>query len=188
MKRYTLFLLLFLSACAPEKEGITKGDCQDNKDNDKNGFIDCEDPGCKLDDYCIDLAVKAKVAREAARRSMNAAKQKQQKKALALPYIEFEKFWAERGHNGKDINLANAKEYCKNLNLANKTDWRLPTEDEAIIMALSKKLPQEPLAMWTSTLKSKKRGKIVGITTGASNDLGVSFDGQCRARCVRDKK
>lgn len=177
---------LVMASCFSSPEGTTDGDCADSKDNDKNGYTDCEDEGCSLDDYCLGLAAKAQLAEEAARQasepSVPDATTDDDKE-----YVEVGNLWVQKGHNDADINQPNAVEYCKNLTLAGKDDWRLPTQAEAEAAANSQKLPNESLVMWTSTEKSKKRAVIVGISTGAVNDLGLHSVGQCRARCVRDK-
>ncbi|MBN2342590.1 MAG: DUF1566 domain-containing protein [Deltaproteobacteria bacterium] len=188
MRKLALLLVIFvISACSSSPEGTRDGDCGDGKDNDKNGFIDCEDEGCNLEDICIQAAAKAKLAEEAAKEA--AAPPKPQVPVPeddGKPYIEVDKMWVQKGHNGDDISQPAAKHYCDTLQLAGRNDWRLPTESEAVAASNSQKLPLEPLVMWTSTEKSKKRAVIVGITTGAINDLGVHSVGQCRARCVRD--
>jgi hypothetical protein len=37
--------------------------------------------------------------------------------------------WAAKD-NGRDINWANAKNYCENYRVGGYTDWRMPTQDE----------------------------------------------------------
>jgi hypothetical protein len=176
---------LVLVGCWSAPEGTRKGDCGDAKDNDKNGFTDCEDEGCSLDDECVRLAARAKLAEEAAR--AESAPPARDTGEDDSPYFELEKIWVQRGHNDADISQPDAKRYCENLTLAGKSDWRLPSSDEAQAVSNSKKIPLESLVMWTSTEKSKNRALIVGISTGAVNDLGLNSVGQCRARCVRDK-
>ena len=175
---------LVMVACSVAPEGTTDGDCGDSRDNDKNGFIDCEDEGCSLDDACLQLAAKAKVAADAA--NAEAAPAAPDTAEDNSPYIEFGKLWVQKEHNGADINQPDAKRYCEKLTLAGKSDWRLPSSDEAQAVSNSKIIPLESLVMWTSTEVGKNRALIVGISTGAVNDLGLNSVGQCRARCVRD--
>lgn len=180
--------LILMCACGSSPEGTTSGDCSDNKDNDKNGFVDCEDKGCELDDHCIALAAKAKLAEESVKEDQNAAAQKKKEQEEKLPYLIMENIWVQKTTNGEDISQIDGIKYCDSLVYAGKDDWRLPTQEEALAASQSGKLPQESAVMWTSTMKNKKRAIIVGISTGAINDLGVRLSGQCRARCVRDKE
>lgn len=181
-----LLLSLMIISCSSAPEGTKDGDCADSKDNDGNGLTDCEDQGCSLDDECLRLAAKAKVAEEAARLA-SAPPPADTATEADREYIEVGDVWVQKAHNGKDISQPQAKLYCENLTLAGKSDWRLPTQGEAVAATRSPLLPKEPLVMWTAADKSKKRGLIVGISTGAVNDLGLHSVGDCRARCVRDK-
>ena len=187
MKKIAMVLLsLMVISCFSSPEGTKDGDCADLKDNDGNGLTDCEDQGCSLDDECLRLAAKAKVAEDAAHQA--AAPPPEDTSTMAdLEYIEVGDIWVQKAHNGSDVSQPQAKLYCENLTLAGKSDWRLPTEDEAVAATRSPLLPGESLVMWTSTEKSAKRAVIVGISTGAVNDLGLHSVGDCRARCVRDK-
>lgn len=190
MKKVALNLLALplvcvFVACSSSPEGTTDGDCMDKKDNDSNGLVDCEDSGCNLDDYCIALAAKAIVAADKLTKKLQPPQPVAQEDDKE--YIELEDIWVQKGHNGEDISQPASIRYCEGLKLVGKSDWRLPNETEAAVAAKSEKLPQEALVMWTSTTKSKKRAAIVGISTGAINELGVHSQGQCRARCVRDK-
>jgi hypothetical protein len=192
MSRVSLSVLglILLVACSRGPEGTASGDCTDEADNDGNGKVDCEDEGCALEEWCIEQAAKAAAAAQAAaeaRAEAAARAQAEQAATAALPYIEHGDLWVQREQNGKDVALNEAQAYCERLELAGQRDWRLPTELEAVSMAKSGKLKPEPYAMWTSTMRGKKRGTIVGITSAAANELGVRYDGQCRARCVRDR-
>lgn len=187
---FSILGVILLVACGRGPEGTADGDCTDEADNDGNGKVDCEDEGCALDDWCIEQAAKAKAAAEAAaeaRAKAAAASERQQAETEALPYFEHGDLWVQREHNGSDVALAEAQAYCERLDLGGQRDWRLPTELEAVSIAKGGKMRPEPLAMWTSTMRGKKRGTIVGITSAAANELGVVYDGQCRARCVRDR-
>lgn len=182
--------LIISTSCSRGPEGTQGGDCADGADNDGNGLIDCEDNGCNADTFCADQAQKAKEAEEAANRARREAEEAAKKKAeeeSALPYLVMGELWVQRGHNGENVSFNGASEFCQRLKLADKEDWRLPTKSEAVMIAKSGKVAPEAYVMWTSTLLSKKRGIIVGITSGAANELGVPYDGDCRARCVRDQ-
>jgi len=182
--------LILAAACASGPEGTTGGDCTDGADNDGNGKIDCEDDGCSADPFCVEQAEKAREAeRQAAeaRAKAEAEAKRKAEEAAALPYVEHGNLWVQREQNGKDVALKAAREYCERLELGGQSDWRLPSESEAVSVAKAGILKPEPYAMWTSTMRGKKRGTIVGITSAAANELGVKYDGQCRARCVRDR-
>jgi hypothetical protein len=188
----TLFIVLCISVagCVRGPEGSEPGDCGDNKDEDSDGLVDCEDQGCSQDTTCVQKAEEAKMAAAAAEEAERLAAKKAAADAAAaelVAYFEIGGMWVQKHHNGKNVDLAEAKAYCENLSLGGQTDWRLPTEEEAIAAFKSGGFPPEPYAMWTTTLHGKDRGVIVGITSGAPNELGVRFDGDCRARCVRGK-
>jgi len=190
-KLSVLSALLFLAlSCSRGPEGTEAGDCADGADNDGNGLIDCEENGCSSDPFCAEQARRALEAEKAAEKARKEAEAEAKKKAeedAALPYIAMNGLWVQRGHNGENVAFKGAKEFCERLKLADRDDWRLPTESEAVMIAKSGKVKPEAYVMWTSTLRSKKRGIIVGITSGAANELGVPYDGDCRARCVRDE-
>ncbi|MBN2802069.1 MAG: DUF1566 domain-containing protein [Deltaproteobacteria bacterium] len=191
MKKFIFSLLIIFTSCSNPPEGTGDNDCSDNKDNDKNGFVDCEDQGCNLDDYCLTLAAKALDAQNTTKKT-----EPEPVKTLDNPksessnpyYVEFEKIMIQKSMSTEDVNWSNAEKYCKNLSLSGFIDWRLPTEDEAIQGVNSPEIEKDSLVMWTSTKKSNKRALIVGISTGAINELSVNSKGQCRARCVRDNK
>jgi len=186
-----LFLLLaavLAVACAKGPEGSNKGDCTDGKDNDENGFLDCEDKGCTENAHCKELVRKAIAAEKAAKTAREKAEAEAAAKAAAeaaQPVFELNELMIQRGHNGENVDYNEAKLFCERLKLKGFNNWRLPTREEAVSIAKSKKLKPEPYVMWTSTTLGKKRGIIVGITSGAANTLGLRFDGDCRARCVR---
>lgn len=185
-----LVSIILVAACARGPEGTVAGDCQDGVDNDNSGKLDCEDEGCALDPTCIGRENRAReVERAAAEARARAAAEQQAQAAQAaeLPWVELDGMLVQRGHNGADIARGPAADYCKQLVLAEKGGWRLPTEAEAVRIARSGLVAPEAFAMWTSTMVGKQRGIIVGITSAAANDLGTKYDGECRARCVRDR-
>lgn len=189
MNKLTLVLALLVAACGPGPEGSSDGDCADNIDNDNDGKYDCDDDGCSGGPVCTELKRKAEEAAQAkaaARAAEEAAAKKAAEEEAKRPYIELEGLWAQKAHNGADIAHKAAVKYCEDLSLAGRDDWRLPTVNEALAMVKAKKLPPEPYVMWTSTMRDRKRASIVGITSGAVNDLGIPYDGDVRARCVRD--
>jgi hypothetical protein len=181
---------LLVAACGRGPEGTVAGDCEDGVDNDRSGRVDCEDEGCALDPACLEKERRARDAERAAAEARAKAEQDAQAKAeqdAAGSWFELDGLLVQRGHNGTDIAQGPAADYCKALVVEGQGGWRLPTEDEAVRIARSGLVAPEPLAMWTSTLLGKNRGMIVGITSAAANDLGLKYDGECRARCVRDK-
>ena len=134
--------------------------------------------------------IEARRAEAAAAAAKVVAATKAEEQALAAEmqaYFEVDGLWVQQHHNGANLDQDAAKTYCEKLVLAENDDWRLPTEGEAVRAFNSGKLKPEPYVMWTSTLHGDKRGVIVGITSGAANDLAVRFDSDCRARCVRGK-
>jgi len=184
------FGALALSSCVAGPEGAAPKDCVDGLDQDKDGLVDCEDDGCAKDATCMQQIEDARRAEAAASAARVAAATKAEEEEAAKQmqaYFELDGLWVQQYHNGANVSMAAAKEYCEKLVLAEKSDWRLPTEAEAVAAFASGKLPEEPYVMWTSTRHGDKRGVIVGITSGAANDLAVRFDHDCRARCVRGK-
>ncbi|MCP4603098.1 MAG: DUF1566 domain-containing protein [Proteobacteria bacterium] len=193
MKKRLFIIAILAIACSRGPEGTEKDDCNDNKDNDLDGKYDCDDDGCFMDDFCVDLVHKAKQEEEARKKALaeklkaKKTAQDQEKNKDLSPFFEVEGLLVQRATNGKDINWYGSDAFCKNFRLAGKANWRLPTREEALQIIKSGKLVNESsYVMWTSTKKGKKRGVIVGISTGAVNDLALHYDGECRARCVLD--
>ena len=183
-----LVSLPLVVACGRGPEGTVPGDCSDGIDNDGDGRIDCEDEGCAADPRCLDLARRAREAERAAaeaRARAEAEARARAEESARLPWVEIEELLVQREHNGADIAQEPAAEYCESLVLAGKGGWRLPTEDEAVRISRSGLVAPEPFVMWTSTMRGRNRGVIVGITSAAVNDLGSRYNGECRARCVR---
>jgi len=181
-------IALLLAACTRGPEGTEPADCDDGEDNDADKKVDCEDEGCATAEHCIAMVEQARSAeREAAeaRATAEAERMKQAEQTAALPYFEAGGVWVQREHNGANTGYYGAEAYCERLSLGGHDDWRLPTEKEAITAAKSGQLKPEPYAMWTTTMRGPKRGTIVGITSAAANELGLIYDGDCRARCVR---
>jgi hypothetical protein len=185
-----LVSILLVAACGRGPEGTAAGDCEDGVDNDRSGKVDCEDEGCVLDPSCIERqrrAREAEIAVGEARARAETDRQAQAEQAANLSWVELDGILVQRGHNGADIAQGPAADYCRQLVLADRGGWRLPTEDEAVRISRSNLVAPEAFAMWTSTMVGKKRGIIVGITSAAANDLGTRYDGECRARCVCDR-
>jgi hypothetical protein len=185
-----LVSILLVAACGRGPEGTVAGDCEDGVDNDGSGKVDCEDEGCAIDSSCLERERRARESERSAAEARARAEAEQRAgvdKAAELPWLELDTLLVQRGHNGADIAQAPAADYCRGLVLADKDGWRLPTEDEAVRIARSGLVAPEAFAMWTSTMVGRKRGIIVGITSAAANDLGTKYDGECRARCVRDR-
>jgi len=69
---FGLGLLVFLTSCKGEVEGDEAGECDDGVDNDQNGIVDCNDPGCvvatscaksqSLDAYVLGMVASSAVA------------------------------------------------------------------------------------------------------------------------------
>jgi len=177
-------------SCVAGPEGTSLSDCADSVDQDNDGLIDCEDDGCAKAETCVQQVEEARRAEAAASAARVAAATKAEEQARAdemQAHFEVDGLWVQVHNNNANIDQAAAKAYCEKLVLAEHDDWRLPTADEAVKAFESDKLLEEPYVMWTSTLHGEKRGAIVGITSGATNDLAVRFDHDCRARCVRGK-
>ena len=180
---FTLSILL-LGACSRDPEGLNSEDCEDGKDNDLDGRYDCDDDGCSASTSCVNLA----------RQSLEKAPETPPKPETDIkaasetplePTFTIQGLVVQRNENGTDLKWDDADKYCSKLTLGNKSDWRLPTEEEAVKIIESGTLRNEPsYVMWTSTQKGKKRAVIVGIS-GAVNTISTRSKGQCRARCVR---
>ena len=189
MKRlfFTLWVL-FLFSCSRDPEGLNEKDCDDGKDNDLDGRYDCDDDGCAASTPCVNLAREALEKIE----SENAAGKREVKNTTSVdvsategPMFTISGLTVQRAENGEDLKWEDADQYCTRLRLADKTDWRLPSQEEAVKIIESGKLKNEPsYVMWTSTRKGDSRAIIVGIS-GAVNEINVRSKGQCRARCVR---
>ncbi len=181
---------LLVIGCSHGPEGSKPGDCQDRQDNDNDGRYDCDDDGCAADSECVAQARMAALEkRKSATVDKPAAPEKTKGTSPAeadRPFFELDGLLVQAGHNGQDINHRGAKSYCERLILGRLGNWRLPNREEALKIVKDGRLAPESYVMWTSTLKGKKRAVIVGITSGAANDLALIYDGQCRARCVRD--
>ena len=188
----TVFIAALLAAgCSRVQEGSKKGECGDAIDNDGDGKYDCEDEGCIKSTTCVELMREAERARKetAVRQNETSVEEPQkEKKDEKRSYFEIDNLYVQKGHNGNDIDQRRSKEYCDTLTLEGISGWRLPEQKEAVAIFKSSLMPAEPYVMWTSTTKGNKTGVIVGITSGAVNELGSGYKGQCRARCVRDAR
>jgi hypothetical protein len=185
MKGVYILSIMFLISCSRGPEGTEPGDCEDDSDNDKDGKIDCADDGCAASEFCRQLAAKVSEMEERAKQQELAEKSKKPE-ATQGPVFEIDGLIVQTGHNGSDINWKQAEQYCVNLEIDGKKNWRLPKQQEAVKIVESGKLGNEPsYVMWTSTKKGKKSAVIVGVS-GAVNILGLGNKGQCRARCVFD--
>lgn len=188
MRELGIVACMFLScACAKILEGMDPTTCEDGEDNDLNGRTDCEDDGCASSSVCINEArLVAESARVAAAKKESAVAAAPAETALDdTPTFEIDGLTVKRAQNGADVNWDEAEAYCKDLIIFGFDDWRLPEVDEAVKIVESGRLKGEAsYVMWTSTRKGAKRAIIVGMS-GAVNDLGIQYRGQCRARCVR---
>ncbi|MDJ0763707.1 MAG: DUF1566 domain-containing protein [Myxococcota bacterium] len=179
--------ILIVIACKRGPEGSENGDCQDKKDNDYDGQTDCDDPGCLPADNCQALLRQSSLKEIPAPEPQG--QQHLEKRPALGPSFDIDGLLVQSGHNGADINWLDAEAYCKNLSLAGKSGWRLPTQKEALLIVESDKIIKDAsYVMWTSDKTGKKRATIVGITGGAVNDLGIHYKGQCRARCVHGNR
>jgi hypothetical protein len=186
---FTLWVL-FMFSCSRNPEGLNENDCDDGKDNDLDGRYDCDDDGCAASTPCVNLArealEKAEKNRVTREKSTNNSDPKQTSAPLE-PTFNVAGLIVQRAENGEDVKWTDAERYCGQLKLADKSDWRLPTREEAVRIIESGMLKNEPsYVMWTSTRKGDSRAVIVGIS-GAVNEIGTRSKGQCRARCVRGK-
>ena len=175
MREVGIIACVFLScACAKILEGQDPASCEDGEDNDLDGRIDCADDGGAAATVCVN----------AAREAAAAAKEKKPIPEEG-PTFEIGGLTVARFQNGEDLSWAEGEAYCNNLKLQGFVDWRLPDVNEAVKIVESGRLKGEAsYVMWTSTRKGAKRAVIVGMS-GAVNDLGIQYRGQCRARCVR---
>lgn len=189
--------IFLVCACSKIQEGRDPATCEDGEDNDLDGRVDCADDGCAMSTVCVNAARKAEEARKAeaialaaartAEAARGAARRSREKTPKEAPAFELDGLTVERTRTGADVNLSEAENYCKNLNLLGHTDWRLPDADEAVKIVESGRLKGEAsYVMWTSTHKGRKKAVVVGMS-GAVNELGILSRGECRARCVRGK-
>ena len=58
MGRILVVSATLLIACGRGPEGTVAGDCNDHKDNDRNGKTDCDDEGCLSQDDCLYVALE----------------------------------------------------------------------------------------------------------------------------------
>ena len=184
---FFILWILVLVSCNRDPEGFSEADCDDGKDNDLDGRYDCDDDGCAASTPCVKLAREALEKAESQKESMKREVDKSASGAEEPPgpIFEVDGLVVQRAQNGEDIKWTDAESYCAGLKLADKTDWRLPSQEEAVKIIESGNLKNEPsYVMWTSTRRGNKRAVIVGIS-GAVNEVGTSSKGQCRARCVR---
>ena len=184
-----IFVLATLAICCTSKqpEGMNPADCSDSKDNDNDGRYDCDDDGCLASDVCVEKKRLAEQKKASTPQSAPAVTPMSPKKEKQDPYFPLDQILVQRSQNGENINWIDANSYCKSLNLAGMSSWRLPTQKEAVKIVESGILTNEPsYVMWTSTTMGTKRAVIVGISEGAVNHLAVQSKGECRARCVRD--
>jgi Protein of unknown function (DUF1566) len=186
--------MLLFGACGQQPEGTTDGDCSDELDNDGDGRYDCEDDGCLAATYCVNQARLVKEAereKEAERAAQKVNDRKAQADAeaqAASPIFNLEDLVVQRGTNDSDIDWKDANTYCEKLKLLGKANWRLPTAEEAVKIVNSDQLGKgSSYVMWTSSKKGKRNAFIVGMS-GAVNDLGKKYKGQCRARCVNTEQ
>jgi hypothetical protein len=185
VRKLGIIILLSACACGKTPEGQDPSTCKDGEDNDFNGRVDCEDDGCSLFQECVRLRDEA-VALEAKSKQAQATTQSSSLLVRDLDLsFTLDGLTVETKENGKDVNWSEAEAYCNDLNLMGQTDWRLPDVNEAVKIVKSGILSrEESYVMWTSTQNTTGKAEIVGMS-GAVNELGVRYRGQCRARCVR---
>jgi len=189
MKKFLIIIFLGLMfACTASPEGQNQADCDDGKDNDYDGRYDCDDDGCFASTTCANLSRLANEQKQVAEEAKKPKdiKPKVDKKPELGPTFKVDNLLVQTASNANNINWANADYYCKNLNLINISNWRLPSQEEAVKIVESGQLSREDsYVMWTSTKKNKKEAVIVGMS-GPVNFLGLYNKGDCRARCVSD--
>jgi len=101
--------------------------------------------------------------------------------------------WAKKD-NGKDVNWQQATDYCRNLQLAGNSDWRLPTIDELQgIYDPSGNIYGEPVkgnlrlsgwVEWSSSTGGTSAWDFI-FSTGARSSTYLDYSSYFRARCVR---
>ncbi len=186
MKKLGIIIVLSsVFACGKTPEGKDPATCEDAKDNDFNGRIDCEDVGCATFPECVRIHDE-EIAKQAKMKQELEAKQSTNMLIKGLdPTFSVGSLMVETKGNEQDADWEEAKAYCEALNLSGQNDWRLPDVNEAVKIVKSGILSrEESYVMWTSTQNRTGKAVIVGMS-GAVNELGVRFRGQCRARCVR---
>jgi len=183
MVKIMVLIALLSISCSPAPEGTHPGECSDGRDNDSDGKTDCDDDGCRKNDYCMEKVRHAEA--EAARlKAQSEQKADSEKEALGTAF-PVDELMVQISTNGVDVNWSGAASYCNALVLAGKTGWRLPTQEEAVKIFMSGKLTNQPSkVMWTSTKKGKNQAFVLGMSSGAINELSINDKGDCRARCV----
>ena len=117
-------------------------------------------------------------------------------KIQQMVFINNNLMWQDETLNKeKKLNRLEFKVYCRNLELANRNDWRVPTYDELLTLVdYNKIVPASldkiqyiiPSIYWTSTQDIRKKDKNWFVdfrygTSDTSSDLKRHY-----IRCVRD--
>jgi hypothetical protein len=103
--------------------------------------------------------------------------------------------WASQD-NGKAVNWSQANSYCRDLNIAGFTNWRLPTIDELAAMHDPNRANRMhikggiQLTGWEWSSNSQNEGGIISALTfdfgyGKRTYYPAIRDSQMRALCVR---
>lgn len=114
--------------------------------------------------------------------------------------LQWQDSYKDNGDNVKSGSFVEATEYCANLDLAGKQDWRLPTQSEllslvdqsraeqdqpAIQKAFQKMLTEEGYLSTSHYEDDDETVWIVDYTSGDSVDVALITSDGYHIRCVR---